>query len=365
MPDIAGDGPEEQPLFSERPDWTDVTPVPQYEGYNPIAPIFYTPQYYFRGIVKTNEKSERVLELTEAIIRLNPAHYSAWQYRYHTLLAIKAPLDAELKLMDSLAVQFLKTYQVWHHRRLILTAIYSPPPSNASGLNDPTATTSSSAKSKPSPESQAAARTELAFITRVLMVDAKNYHTWSYRQWLLAFFDDVHLWEGELGFVERLLEEDVRNNSAWHHRFFVVFGRGQLQGEEDRVAVLKRELSYTKDQIALAPNNASAWNYLRGILERTGTSFSNLRSFVEPYTKTHEDRLGDEEILDLENPAPSAEAELPCVAALEFLADIYEKDAVSKSVEIWKRLANELDTMRKKYWEYRIKEALKDVPVQS
>lgn len=91
---------------------------------------------------------------------------------------------------------------------------------------------------------------------------------------------------------------------------------------------------YTKDQIALAPNNASAWNYLRGILERTGTSFSNLRSFVEPYTKTHEDRLGDEEILDLENPAPSAEAELPCVAALEFLADIYEKDAVSKSVEV-------------------------------
>ena len=33
---------------------------------------------YFRGIVKSGEKSERVLELTEAIIRLNPAHYSAW-----------------------------------------------------------------------------------------------------------------------------------------------------------------------------------------------------------------------------------------------------------------------------------------------
>lgn len=33
---------------------------------------------YFRGIVKTGEKSQRVLELTEAIIRLNPAHYSAW-----------------------------------------------------------------------------------------------------------------------------------------------------------------------------------------------------------------------------------------------------------------------------------------------
>lgn len=33
---------------------------------------------YFRAIVKTGEKSARVLELTETIIRQNPAHYSAW-----------------------------------------------------------------------------------------------------------------------------------------------------------------------------------------------------------------------------------------------------------------------------------------------
>ena len=64
------------------------------------------------------------------------------------------------------------------------------------------------------------------------MTDAKNYHTWSYRQWLLAFFDDERLWEGELGFVERLLDEDVRNNSAWHHRFFVLFERRGKDGKE-------------------------------------------------------------------------------------------------------------------------------------
>lgn len=33
---------------------------------------------YFRGVVKIGEKSQRVLQLTETIIRLNPAHYSAW-----------------------------------------------------------------------------------------------------------------------------------------------------------------------------------------------------------------------------------------------------------------------------------------------
>lgn len=33
---------------------------------------------YFRAAKAKGEKSERVLELTEAIIRLNPAHYTVW-----------------------------------------------------------------------------------------------------------------------------------------------------------------------------------------------------------------------------------------------------------------------------------------------
>ena len=29
-------------LYSQRPDWADVQPLEQYEGVNPLAPIFYT-----------------------------------------------------------------------------------------------------------------------------------------------------------------------------------------------------------------------------------------------------------------------------------------------------------------------------------
>lgn len=85
--------------------------------------------------------------------------------------------------MDELAVQFLKTYQVWHHRRLILIETRNPAP-------------------------------ELLFIEKSFKVDSKNYHTWSHRQWLLAYFNDDELWSGELQFVNRMLEEDLRNNSA-------------------------------------------------------------------------------------------------------------------------------------------------------
>ena len=145
------------------------------------------------------------------------------QYRYETLLAIDAPLDVELKLMDEIAVKYLKTYQVWHHRRLLLTITRKP--------------------------SQ-----ELDFITRSLTADTKNYHTWSYRQWLLAYFNDEdELWTGELGFVDAMLAQDVRNNSAWHHRFFVVWGCGVREGEEDRERVYKRELTYVLSSFFPSP----------------------------------------------------------------------------------------------------------------
>ncbi|CAD6571237.1 MAG: CAAX geranylgeranyltransferase alpha subunit [Tremellales sp. Tagirdzhanova-0007] len=34
---------------------------------------------YFRAIVAAEEHSERALELTEMIIRKNPAHYTVWR----------------------------------------------------------------------------------------------------------------------------------------------------------------------------------------------------------------------------------------------------------------------------------------------
>jgi len=128
-------------------------------------------------------------------------------------MALKAPLDVELRLMDEIAVRHLKTYQVWHHRRLILTETRTP-------------------------------NRELEFIAESFHVDSKNYHTWSYRQWLLSYFNEDALWDGELAYVENMLDKDVRNNSAWHHRFFVVFQSGIRKGDEDREAVVNRELAY-------------------------------------------------------------------------------------------------------------------------
>jgi len=31
-------------LFAERPEWSDVVPISQYENIQPLAPIFYSPE---------------------------------------------------------------------------------------------------------------------------------------------------------------------------------------------------------------------------------------------------------------------------------------------------------------------------------
>ena len=94
--------------------------------------------------------------------------------------------------------------------------------------------------------------------------------------------------------------------------------------------------SFVKENIAKAPNNASAWNYLRGVLDYTQTPYSTQLIFVQPYTTARDDGAVPE-IVDLENPLPYKGAQLPCNGAVEFLADIYEAeggDNLKKATEV-------------------------------
>ncbi len=184
--------------------------------------------------------------------------------------------------------------------------------------------------------------TELSFLAKMFARDAKNYHVWSYRQWLVRHFS---LWDSELPYIETLLQEDVRNNSAWNHRWYVVFGRFEtsevgngkaVAGKDVDPEILEREIEYTKSSILLAPQNQSPWNYLRGILKRQGTGLGQLKGFAEQFAD-----------LDKEDEVRSSHA-------LDFLADVYteekEKEQAGMALEL---LARRYDPIRKNYWNYR------------
>jgi len=276
------------------------------------------------------EYSPRCLRLTEHIIGMNPAHYTVWLYRAANIFAMKLPIPDEIEWLNGVALEYLKNYQIWHHRHLLLDNYY---PTIA---DDPEAVARLAAS-------------ERAFIAQILAEDTKNYHVWSYRSYLI---EKLKLWGSteELAAIEEMIADDVRNNSAWSHRFFLVFSDpshsnpGVSATESDPAApseIVDREIAYAQEKIALAPQNQSPWNYLRGVLVKGGRKLSNVESFVEGFI-TGLGREGEEDVKSTH--------------ALDLLAEIYaEKGDKEKADLCLKRLGEKWDQIRKGYWEWRRK----------
>lgn len=297
--------------YSDDPAWADVVPLPTDEGgLNPLAAIAYSPDYsetmsYLRAVMAANEFSHRVLYLTEDLIDINPAHYTVWLYRAECLFALNSDLREEIEWLNETALNHQKNYQIWHHRMLIVDKL-----GDAEG--------------------------EREFVEKMFEKDAKNYHVWSYRQWLVKRFN---LWEdGELEFTEKLIQQDVRNNSAWNHRWYVINGRQAdgVPGIEDE-KIRDREIEFAKAAIAKAPQNQCPWNYLRGVVQKSGLPFSGLKEFVEEYASVE---------------GPDA---VRSSYALDLLAEILAEEESSKEQAslALDMLAQKYDPIRKNYWEYR------------
>jgi len=272
----------EEEIGSLKKKWEDVLPIPQDEGENPVCKISYTREFMqlmdiFRAVIRSGEKSARVLELTKEILEHNAANYTVWQLRRECLRESFRPVTKqqmhdegegivesgassgcisssstspgdskngfsggvdvlfdELDFMDLFARDNPKNYQIWYHRRAVVEMILSIKGGAADGER------------------------ELEFCSEVFEVDAKNYHAWAHRQWVLLTF---HLWSDEIQYIESLLTKDVRNNSAWNQRWFVV--HSGPQGVD--ATILQREVEFTISAIEKVVENESAWNYLRGL----------------------------------------------------------------------------------------------------
>jgi protein farnesyltransferase/geranylgeranyltransferase type-1 subunit alpha len=70
-------------MYASDPTWFDIVPIPQDDGLQPLVQIAYTEEYaeamaYLRAVMAKEEKSDRVLDITEHVIGLNPSHYTVW-----------------------------------------------------------------------------------------------------------------------------------------------------------------------------------------------------------------------------------------------------------------------------------------------
>lgn len=281
---------------------------------------------YLRAVMAAEEYSKRCLRLTQHIISMNPAHYTVWLYRFKIISTLDLPIPEEMAWLNEVALTYLKNYQIWHHRQLLVDHYY---PQIAAD-----------------PEQVAKlARSETQFISTMLAEDTKNYHVWSYRQYLVRKLSMFNL--AELLSTQNLIEDDVRNNSAWSHRFLVVFSdpekstEGSLPTEHDPKVpsdILDREVNYAKEKILVAPQNQSPWNYLRGVLAKGGRKMGDVREFAEGFV----DRLGTED------------EEVRSSHALDCLAEAYLEEGDKEKAKLClKRLAETWDPVRAGYWRYR------------
>ena len=101
-----------------RPGFEDLEPIPQDDGPDPVVQIKYSDDFretmdLFRAVLKATEYSKRALSLTSQVIDLNPANYTAWQYRRRCLEALGSDLREELRFTEATAYENPKNYQIW------------------------------------------------------------------------------------------------------------------------------------------------------------------------------------------------------------------------------------------------------------
>ncbi|KAN0040683.1 hypothetical protein ACTA71_009021 [Dictyostelium dimigraforme] len=298
--------------FSKRPEWSDVKPITQDDGPHPICPILYSEVFkdkmnYFRAILKSKEKSLRVLDLLEEVIQENPSNYTIWYYRREVLKAIEQDetieydIQQEMNLLNDMGETDPKNYQIWNHRRFIVEKYIGSD------------------------------NKEKEFLSGVLLEDAKNYHAWSHRQWLLKTYGD---WNGELALVDKLLSLDHRNNSVWNHRYFVI---SNLNPSPFPLFLIEREVEFALNHIRHSPNNESPWSYLKGLFK------GQIISTVYPSLL--------DKLLEMKSKY------IGCSHVNSIILDIYQeqntKISLENSLNICKLLSETIDPIHKNYWNFK------------
>lgn len=316
-------------LLSNSDEWNDIKPIEQDEGSTPAVPIMYNEIYtdrmnYFRGIINVNEKSIRALKLVDEIITLNQSNYTAWHYRRLILKELNDNnlYKNELEYVTNKALESPKNYQIWHHRRAIVII-----------LNDST--------------------NELDFINQILQIDTKNYHAWAHRQWCIQYFN---LFDNELEFCEYLINLDVRNNSVWNQRWFVSKNEMLYNTKTNILKIRLREINYALNKIHKDYNNESPFNYIRGFVKLIGfpkffinDNLVNNNSINFKYFPFILNNL-----INILNDKPDEGFTPPL---LGLLVDIYEDiNNKNESIKYCNLLSNKYDTIRNKYWNYRIEQ---------
>ncbi|KZT53545.1 rab-protein geranylgeranyltransferase [Calocera cornea HHB12733] len=205
--------------------------------------------------------TQECFDLTTKLLGLNPELSSVWNYRRLILLNALFPnlspegtfslLQSELKFTTGALKQYPKTYWIWNHRRWCL------------------------AKVPPGPEGAPVEQTwkrqvwarELFIVERMLDADARNFHAWNYRRYVLASDPGLRSPLDELAYTKKKIEASFSNFSAWHQRSKVYTTLWEEGVPEEEVRKVKdAEFELVQQALYTDPGDQSAWLYHRWLI---------------------------------------------------------------------------------------------------
>lgn len=166
-----------------------------------------------------------------------------------------------LQLTSKLLTQNPEYYTIWNHRRLILQHLLSqestdyPREENAE-YQWPRAQIELISK-------------DLGFLVPLLRRFPKCYWIWKYRIWLLEeasrrlpIIESHKFWQRELALVSKMLVMDNRNFHGWVYRRTIVSALESKFGKLDTTAnsTTEEEFAYTTRMTEMSLSNFSAWH---------------------------------------------------------------------------------------------------------
>ncbi|GAA5840690.1 hypothetical protein JCM9279_007404 [Rhodotorula babjevae] len=209
---------------------------------------------------------------TTRLLSLNPEFQTGWGVRRRILLKgllVNAPdadarqqlLEADLQLTNASLKLNPKVYCVWEHRKWVLETM----PDADWGF-------------------------EFKMVEMYLEKDARNFHSWDYRRYLVSSIQSIAsptssspslprprtkplpqpTTSSELAFTTRKISANFSNFSAWHYRTKLLQKlwdeRGWAADAQERLDKVDEEFELVKQAIWSDPNDQSAWLYHRWLV---------------------------------------------------------------------------------------------------
>jgi len=208
-----------------------------------------------------NDWSEESLKLTTQLLAINPEFYTVWNYRRHIFLKgifpnstpeqIHSHLASDLALTMAALRQHPKVYWIWNHRRWCLENVPEGPidaPDDSQGWR------------------KASWNKELYVVEKMLEADARNFHAWDYRRYILSSMPVTRTPADELSYTTKKIESNFSNFSAWHQRSKVYASLWESASADDVIRAKDNEFELVKQAMYTDPNDQSVWLYHRWLI---------------------------------------------------------------------------------------------------